>query len=64
VAGVNSSGIVYVDSNNSLAFNKAGANKTITYSGTGSLLVTGQVQMNTNMVTSGNASFRRISWGL
>jgi len=51
------SGRVYVDGNNSVAFNKAGAAKTINYNGTGSLLVTGNVNINTNLLTVGNNSF-------
>jgi hypothetical protein len=51
------SGIVYVDNNGSLNLNKAGSNKTINYTGKGSLLVTGNVGINVNLMTAGNASF-------
>ncbi len=51
------SGIVYVDGNNNFEMNKAGSDKTITYSGTGSLLVTGDVNINVNLLTSGSNSF-------
>jgi hypothetical protein len=51
------SGIVYVDGSNNLAMNKVGSDKTITYSGTGSILVTGDASINVNLVTSGASSF-------
>lgn len=50
-------GKVYVGSNNSVTFTKQGSNKTITYAGSGTLLVEGNVQINTDLVTSGNNSF-------
>ncbi|MFT5387314.1 MAG: hypothetical protein ACI9E5_000441 [Candidatus Omnitrophota bacterium] len=50
-------GRVYINSGNDLNMSKAGADTTITYSGTGSLLVTGDVQIDVNLVTSGAASF-------
>ncbi|MBI5149863.1 MAG: hypothetical protein HZA28_03730 [Candidatus Omnitrophica bacterium] len=51
------SGIVYLDNNGSLNMNKAGSNKTITYTGSGSILAEGSVQINTDLVTNGNSSF-------
>ena len=51
------SGRVYVDENNSVTFAKAESNKTINYTGSGSLLVTGNVGVNTNLLTVGNSSF-------
>jgi hypothetical protein len=51
------SGIVYVDGNNDFAMNKVGSDKTITYSGTGSIVVTGDASINVNLVTSGASSF-------
>lgn len=51
------SGIVYVDGSNDVSFLKQGANKTITYTGSGSLLVTGNVNVNVSLVTDGNNSF-------
>jgi type II secretory pathway pseudopilin PulG len=45
------SGIVYIDEDNDLAMNKQGSNKTITYTGTGSLLVTGEAKINVSLVT-------------
>ncbi len=50
------SGIVYIDGGE-LNMNKAGSNKTITYTGTGSILATGNVNINVDLVTSGNSSF-------
>jgi len=53
-------GRVYVDGNNSVSMDKAGSDKTITYTGSGSLLVTGNIQIDVNLVTDangGNASF-------
>ena len=51
------SGIVYVDGNNNLNMSTAGSDKTITYTGSGALLVTGSVQINVNLVTNGNNSY-------
>jgi len=51
------SGLVYVDNGGDLNMSKAGSNKTITYTGKGSLLVTGDVQIDVNLVTSGNSSY-------
>jgi len=51
------SGIVYIDGSNNLNMSKAGSNKTITYSGKGSILVTGSAQVNVDLVTSGSNSF-------
>lgn len=50
-------GVVYLDNGSDLGFSKQGSNKTITYTGTGVILVTGDVQINTDLVTSGNNSF-------
>lgn len=51
------SGRVYVDGDNNVSMSTAGAAKTITYSGSGSLLVTGNVQVDVSLLTSGNKSF-------
>ncbi|MBU3912430.1 MAG: hypothetical protein KKD90_07610 [Candidatus Omnitrophica bacterium] len=50
------SGTVYIDGGN-LNMNKIGADKTIIYSGTGSILVTGDVGINVNLLTQGSNSF-------
>src|SRR6185503_1300873 len=50
------SGIVYIDGGN-LGMTKAGANKTITYSGSGSILTTGSAQIDVNLITSGANSY-------
>jgi hypothetical protein len=51
------SGIIYVDGNNNVAFNKQGSAKTINYEGKGSILVTGNVNINANLLTAGDDSF-------
>jgi hypothetical protein len=52
------SGIVVLDDDNSLTSDDLGFNGgTITYSGTGSILATGNVNINENLVTSGALSF-------
>lgn len=51
------SGIVYIDNGGSLNMSKVGGNKTITYTGSGAILAEGNVQINTDLVTSGNSSF-------
>jgi len=51
------SGIVYLDNNGSLNMSTAGAAKTITYTGSGAILAEGNVQINTNLLTSGDNSF-------
>lgn len=51
------SGIVYIDNGGSLNMNTSGSDKTITYTGSGSILVEGDVQINVNLVTNGNNSF-------
>jgi hypothetical protein len=51
------SGIVYIDNGGSLNMNTAGSDKTITYTGSGSILAEGSVQINVNLVTNGNNSF-------
>lgn len=51
------SGQVYIDSGNQINMVKAGPKKTITYSGTGTFLSEGNVQINVNFVTSGAISF-------
>ncbi|MCA9408899.1 MAG: hypothetical protein KC733_09425, partial [Candidatus Omnitrophica bacterium] len=50
------SGIVYIDGGE---FNllKNGSDKTITYTGTGSIVATGDVHVNVNLVTNGANSF-------
>ncbi|MCA9403276.1 MAG: hypothetical protein KC897_05795 [Candidatus Omnitrophica bacterium] len=50
-------GVVYIDNGANLGFYKDGSNKTITYTGNGSILVTGNVQLNVNLVTNGANSF-------
>jgi len=50
------SGIVYIEGGD-LNMSTAGSKKTITYSGSGSILVTGSAQINVNLVTSGNNSY-------
>lgn len=54
---LNVTGVVYIDGDNNLSMTKAGSDKTITYTGTGSILVTGSAQINVNLVTNGNNSF-------
>ncbi|MBF0384646.1 MAG: hypothetical protein HQL27_02120 [Candidatus Omnitrophica bacterium] len=51
------SGRVYVDGNNALLLNSQGIDKTVTYTGTGTLLVTGDITMDVDLITPGNASF-------
>jgi len=51
------SGIVYVDGSNNLNMAMAGSNTTITYSGTGSIVVTGNAQIDVNLITGGSNSF-------
>lgn len=50
------SGIVYIEGG-ALNMSKAGSNTTINYTGSGSLLVTGNVQIDVNLITTGNNSF-------
>jgi Tfp pilus assembly protein PilX len=56
-AELNISGIVFVDNNNNLRLDSQGPNKTITYTGRGSIFVTGVVEINTDLVTKGDNSF-------
>ena len=56
-ANLTISGIVYLDNGGSLNMNKVGSDKTITYTGSGAILAEGNVQINTDLVTSGNNSF-------
>ncbi len=58
------SGRVYVDGNNVIAMNKAGSNKTISYTGSGSLLSTGNVDINVNLITPGNNSYPNNAVGI
>jgi hypothetical protein len=51
------SGIVYVDNNGNLNMDKQGSNKTINYTGKGSIYVSGNVNISTNLYTFGNASY-------
>ncbi len=51
------SGIIYVDGNNNLLMNKQGTDKTISYTGRGSILVTGNATINVNLVTAGDNSY-------
>jgi len=50
------SGIVYVDGG-TIGMAKSGSDTTITYTGTGSLFSTGDMQIDVNLVTAGNNSF-------
>ncbi len=50
------SGVVYIDGGG-LVMNEAGANKTVTYSGKGSIFSTGDVAINLNLLTQGAQSF-------
>lgn len=50
------SGIVYVDGG-TIGMSKSGSDTTITYTGTGSLVSTGNMQIDVNLVTAGNNSF-------
>ena len=50
------SGVVYIDGGD-LNMNVAGSDKTITYSGRGSIFVSGNAQVNLNLKTSGNLSY-------
>lgn len=50
-------GRVYIDDDNGVIMNTAGSDKTITYAGTGTILAEGDVQINTNLITSGNNSY-------
>ena len=50
-------GRVYIDGGNSVGLSKQGPNKTITYSGTGTILAEGDIQIDVNLVTSGANSF-------
>ncbi len=51
------SGVIYVDGGNDILMTKHTRDNTITYSGTGSILVTGDVNIQTDLVTSGANSF-------
>ena len=50
-------GRVYVDDNNEVNFNPAPGNSDITYSGSGTILAEGDINITTNLVTVGNNSF-------
>ena len=50
-------GIVYLDNDADLVLNKDGTAKTVTYTGSGSILVTGNVHIDASLVTAGNNSF-------
>ena len=50
-------GIVFVDGDNDLNFSKSGSKKTIEYTGQGTIVVTGNAQINVNLVTEGSSSF-------
>ena len=50
------SGIVYIDGGN-LNMKKFGASKTIKYTGSGSILVTGSAQIDVDLITNGTSSF-------
>jgi hypothetical protein len=49
------SGKVYIKG--TLTMSKAGSNKTVTYDGNGTILTSGDVQIDTNLYTNGNSSF-------
>lgn len=53
---LNISGIVYIEGGD-LNMDKHGAEKIITYTGSGSILVTGDVAINVNLLTQGNNSY-------
>jgi len=57
-------GVIYLDNGVSLNMNKTGSNKTITYTGNGSIFATGNIAVNTDLITSGNASFPNSIVGL
>ncbi len=57
-------GKIYIEGNNDLNFNKKGGDTTITYSGSGTVLVEGDTEVNINLVTSGNNSFPSNSFGI
>jgi len=50
-------GIVYIDNGGNLGFAKDGSNTTINYTGTGTVLATGNAQIDVNLVTAGSSSF-------
>lgn len=50
-------GIIFIDEGNALTVKKSGDLKTIEYSGAGSIYVSGKVNINTSLVTSGANSF-------
>ena len=54
---MNISGIIFVDGNNNLGMYKQGPLKTITYAGRGSIFVSGDVVINTNLITKGDNSY-------
>ncbi|MDD3375174.1 MAG: pilus assembly PilX N-terminal domain-containing protein [Candidatus Omnitrophica bacterium] len=57
-------GKIYIDGDNNLNFNKNNTGTTITYSGKGTVFVTGSAEVNTNLITSGNNSFPANSFGI
>lgn len=50
-------GIVYIDNGGNLGMKWTGKSSTINYTGRGSIVVTGDVEMKVNLYTSGNNSF-------
>ncbi len=50
-------GLIYVDGGNDLEMEKDGSAKTITYSGTGTILVTGDTEIEVNLVTDAQAEY-------
>lgn len=51
------SGTVYIDNGGNLNMNKEGSDKTITYTGSGAIYVSGSVQVNVNLITDDDNSF-------
>ncbi len=58
------SGMVYIANGGSLNTSKIGNNKTISYTGSGSILAEGNVQIDTDLVTNGNNSFPANALGI
>jgi len=57
-------GIIYIDGGNNFEMRKDNNDKTITYSGSGSILVTGNAQIDVSLVTNGNNSFPQNIMGI
>ena len=50
-------GVVYIDGANDLTMQKDGSDKTINYTGSGSFLVNGNINVDVDLVTAGNNSY-------